>query len=84
VSQHLKVLRDNSFASVRIDGARRVYSVNAAPMREVDVWLEGFRTFWLQPLDALATEIARGKKAQRARSGSSQASGDLKTRRRRS
>lgn len=82
VSQHLKVLRDSGFASVRIDGSRRVYSVNAAPMQEVDAWLEPFRTFWLAPLDALATEVARGKK-QRARSRPD-ARVSLKTRRRRS
>src|SRR5262245_57247346 len=82
VSQHLKVLRDSGFASALVDGARRVYSVNAAPMREVHEWLERFRTFWLQPLDALATEIARGKKARRAQR--SDASVTLKTRRRRS
>lgn len=65
VSQHLKVLRDSGFATVRIDGSRRVYSVDAAPMREVDDWLSRFRRFWPSKLDALATEVARGKKARR-------------------
>jgi len=67
VSQHLKVLRDSGFASVRVDGARRVYAVDAAPMREVDEWLGRFRTFWANRLDALATEVARGKKARKGR-----------------
>jgi len=62
VSQHLRVLRDNGFASVRADGARRVYSVEAAPLRQVDAWLAAFRSFWDQPLAALGTEIARGKR----------------------
>lgn len=65
VSQHLKVLRDSGFASVRIDGARRIYAVDAAPMREVDQWLGQFRVFWTSKLDALATEVARGKKARK-------------------
>lgn len=65
VSQHLKVLRDSGFANVRIDGARRVYSVDAGPMREVDEWLGRFRVFWTSKLDALATEVARGKKARK-------------------
>ena len=64
VSQHLKVLRDSGFASVRIDGSRRVYSVDAAPMQEVDEWLGRFRGFWTGKLDALATEVARGRKAR--------------------
>ena len=65
VSQHLKVLRDSGFATVRIDGSRRVYSVDAGPMREVDEWLDRFRGFWMHKLDALATEVARGKKARK-------------------
>lgn len=67
VSQHLKVLRDSGFASVRVDGARRIYAVNAEPMREVDAWLDRFRAFWSPKLDALATEIARGKRQRRKR-----------------
>ena len=62
VSQHLKVLRESGFASVRAEGARRIYSIDAAPLREVDAWLERFRAFWEHRLEALATEIARGKK----------------------
>ncbi len=63
VSQHLKVLRESGFASVRVEGARRIYAVEAEPMREVDEWLDRFRVFWTSKLDALATEVARGKKA---------------------
>ena len=62
VSQHLKVLRDSGFATVRIDGARRLYTMDAAPMKEVDTWLDPFRRFWERRLDALATEVARGKR----------------------
>lgn len=66
VSQHLKVLRDNGFATVRAEGARRLYAVDAAPLQEVDSWLGQFRGFWNQRLDALATELARGKRARRS------------------
>ncbi|MDY6981596.1 MAG: metalloregulator ArsR/SmtB family transcription factor [Pseudomonadota bacterium] len=62
VSQHLKVLRDNGFASVRGEGTRRLYSVDSAALRELDAWLDQFRGAWLPRLDALATEIARGKR----------------------
>ena len=67
VSQHLKVLRDNGFANVRAEGTRRLYSVDARPLEEVDMWLARFRRFWSQHLDALATELARGKRERRAR-----------------
>jgi DNA-binding transcriptional ArsR family regulator len=66
VSQHLKVLRDNGFATVRPDGARRLYAVRTDPLRDVDVWLDRFRQFWTPHLDALATELARGRR-ERAR-----------------
>lgn len=65
VSQHLKVLRESGFASVRVEGTRRVYAVETGPMREVDEWLDRFRGFWTGKLDALATEVARGKKARK-------------------
>ena len=62
VSQHLKVLRDNGFASVRPDGQRRLYAVDGRGMQDIDNWLAGFRRFWRPHLDALATEVARGKR----------------------
>jgi len=65
VSQHLRVLRDNGFTSVRAEGTRRLYAVDSAPLREVDAWLDHFRRFWSQHLDALGTEIARGKRERR-------------------
>jgi DNA-binding transcriptional ArsR family regulator len=65
VSQHLRVLRDNGFATVRAEGARRLYAVDPTPLREVDMWLERYRRFWTPHLDALATELARGKRDRR-------------------
>ena len=62
VSQHLRVLRENGFATVRPEGTRRLYAVDPTGMREVDAWLQQFRGFWNQRLDALGTEIARGKR----------------------
>lgn len=64
VSQHLRVLRENGFATVRIDGPRRVYSIDPVPFHAVDDWLERFRAFWEPKLAALDTEIARGRKAR--------------------
>lgn len=65
VSQHLRVLRDNGFATVRPVGPRRLYAVDPGPLREVDQWLDGFRRFWTPPLHALATELARGRRERR-------------------
>jgi DNA-binding transcriptional ArsR family regulator len=71
VSQHLKVLREAGFATVRVDGPRRLYTIEPAPLREADAWLAQFRRFWEQKLEALATEVARGKRARRRRRGPS-------------
>jgi DNA-binding transcriptional ArsR family regulator len=68
VSTHLRVLRESGFASVRPDGRRRLYALQTEPLEQVDEWLAPFRTFWDQPMDALATEVARGKRDRR-RSG---------------
>ena len=65
VSQHLKVLRESGFATVRPEGARRLYAVDSGPLHEVDAWLDPFRRFWEQRLDSLATELARGKSDRR-------------------
>ena len=61
VSQHLKVLRESGFASVRAAGTRRLYSLDTAPLEQVDAWLDHFRGFWTHRLMALGTEIARGR-----------------------
>ncbi|MBE1876692.1 ArsR/SmtB family transcription factor [Myceligenerans pegani] len=69
VSQHLRVLRDSGFASVRPEGARRFYAVEPGPLSEVDAWLDRFRRFWEQRLDALDTELARGRRAAQTSAG---------------
>ncbi|MFF8932463.1 ArsR/SmtB family transcription factor [Streptomyces longwoodensis] len=65
VSQHLRVLRESGFARVRPEGTRRLYAVNPGALQELDVWLNRFRGMWGQRLDALATELARGKRERR-------------------
>jgi DNA-binding transcriptional ArsR family regulator len=65
VSQHLRVLREAGFATVRPEGTRRLYAVSSTRFREVDDWLDRFRRFWSPPLAALATELARGSRERR-------------------
>ena len=67
VSQHLRVLRESGFTTVRAEGPRRLYAVDSEPLQEIDMWLERFRRFWNQHLDALATELARGKRERRTK-----------------
>ena len=65
VSQHLRVLRESGFTAVRAEGTRRLYSVDASPLRDVDEWLARFRSFWAPPLAALATELARDRRQRK-------------------
>lgn len=65
VSQHLRVLRESGFATVRADGVRRIYTVDPAPLQAASAWFDPFRRFWLPHLDALGTELARGRRAGR-------------------
>ncbi len=66
VSMHLRVLRESGFASTRAEGARRIYALQTGPLAEVDAWLTPFRAFWEQRLDALGTEVSRGKRDRRS------------------
>lgn len=66
VSRHLRVLREAGLVAVRSDAQRRVYSLQAAPLAEVDRWLGRYRPFWEQRLDALHTEVRRGKRQRRS------------------
>jgi DNA-binding transcriptional ArsR family regulator len=67
VSQHLRVLREHGFATVRAAGTRRLYAVDPAPFDAVEAWLASLRRSWEQRLDALGTELARGARARRDR-----------------
>lgn len=66
VSQHLGVLRETGFASVRREGARRYYAVRPDRLMEIDAWLESFRGLWLRLFESLDAEIARGQRERQA------------------
>ncbi len=69
VSQHLRVLREAGLVTVRSEGTRRIYAVDGAGLTAARAWLDAVAdpmAAFVQPLDALATEIARGRRAARA------------------
>ena len=57
VSKHLSVLREAGLVTVRKDANRRLYSLNPAPLAEIDAWLEPYRRFWTGRLEALETYL---------------------------
>ena len=67
VSKHLRVLRDAGLVSTRIDGPRRIYSVQTSPLRDVEAWLAPYREMWETALDKLERHLDDNPK--RARRG---------------
>ena len=67
-SRHLRVLREAGLVEVRQDAQRRVYSLRPEPLAEVDDWLGRYRSLWEGRLNALHTEVARGKRRRRSTS----------------
>jgi DNA-binding transcriptional ArsR family regulator len=66
VSRHLRVLREAGLVEARQDAQRRVYSLRPQPLAEIDEWLGPYRALWEPRLDALHTEVARGKRERRS------------------
>ena len=59
ISRHLRVLREHGLVRARAEGQRRLYSLDPAPLGELDEWLQRYRRFWTNRLDALETELRR-------------------------
>lgn len=51
VSQHLQLLRRSGLVSRTKQGKQRIYRLEARRLREVDAWLNEFRTFWEGTMD---------------------------------
>lgn len=65
VSRHLRVLREHGLVQARQEGQQRVYSLDPAPLAELDEWLTRYRSFWTNRLDALDTQIKRARRARK-------------------
>ncbi|WP_350347884.1 metalloregulator ArsR/SmtB family transcription factor [Agromyces sp. G08B096] len=75
VSQHLRVLREAGFATVRAEGTRRLYALDPEPIAEAARWFTPFERFWEPRLDALGTELARSKRQRRLAAEAASAGG---------
>ncbi len=67
VSRHLRVLREAGLVEVRQEAQFRWYSLRTEPLAELDTWLDDYRALWEQRLDALHTEVKRGKRERRSK-----------------
>jgi DNA-binding transcriptional ArsR family regulator len=59
VSKHLRVLRDAGLVDVRVDAQRRIYSLRAEPLADLDAWLAPYRKFWRGKLAALQRHLEK-------------------------
>jgi DNA-binding transcriptional ArsR family regulator len=59
VSKHLRVLREAGFVEATVDAQRRLYRLKPEPFQEVDAWLDQFRRFWSDHVDALERHLDR-------------------------
>jgi DNA-binding transcriptional ArsR family regulator len=65
VSRHLRVLREHGLVRARSDAQRRIYSLEAAPLEEIDAWLDKYRGFWANRLDALDVQLRRARRRRK-------------------
>jgi len=62
VSRHLRILRDVGFVRVRPQGQRRLYSLRPEPFRELETWVNSYRSLWEARLDRFAAALEKAKK----------------------
>ncbi len=65
VSRHLRVLREHGLVQARSEAQRRVYSLDPAPLEEVDEWLARYRGIWTNRLDALDVQLRRARRRRK-------------------
>ena len=68
VSKHLRVLRDAGFVESTVDAQRRLYRLKPEPFQELDAWLDQFRRFWSEHVDALERYLDRMNQTVRPKS----------------
>jgi len=65
VSRHLRILHEAGFVQVRPDGPKRLYSLRAAPFREMDAWISRYRSLWEARLDRFGEALERKQKKRK-------------------
>jgi DNA-binding transcriptional ArsR family regulator len=61
ISKHLRTLRESGLVRVRVEAQRRIYSLDAGPLAEIDEWLSAYRIKWNQHVDSLAEHLDQRK-----------------------
>jgi len=73
VSRHLRVLLEVGLVEVRPEAQRRIYTLRPDRLAELDIWLNRYRRFWSNRLDALDRHLADFKTTNPSPEGNEQA-----------
>ena len=79
VSKHLRMLREAGLVQVRGDAQRRLYSVQAEPLRAVDEWLAPYREMWARASTTSSVTSTRCPTTDRAQERSSRCTENWKS-----
>ena len=64
VSKHLAVLRRSKLVLIRKQGRERIYTLNAAPLKEVSDWVNQYQTFWDEQLQSFKNYVEASVKQE--------------------
>lgn len=64
VSKHLAVLRRSKLVLIRKQGRERIYTLNAAPLKEVSDWVNRYQTFWDEQLQSFKNYVESNPKQE--------------------
>jgi DNA-binding transcriptional ArsR family regulator len=69
VSKHLRVLKDVGLVDVQPRAQQRLYELRAKPLRELNAWVERFRSIWDERFDRLDEYLVhmQNEKSERGR-----------------
>jgi DNA-binding transcriptional ArsR family regulator len=70
ISKHLRLLRRANLVLEERSGRHRLYELNPGPLKAVDAWLDGYRTFWTEQLTRLKAFVEANPHSHAARMGS--------------
>ncbi|WP_078293194.1 metalloregulator ArsR/SmtB family transcription factor [Mycobacterium sp. D16R24] len=57
VSRHLRVLREAGLVEVKPDAQRRIYALRADGLVQIDQWIDPYRHFWSDRLNAMERHL---------------------------
>ena len=64
VSKHLAVLRRSKLVSIRKQGRERIYTLNAAPLKDVSDWVSRYQAFWDEQLESFKNYVESNPKQE--------------------